>query len=184
MLEGSAMKAMLFLVAMAFVVNEWKPEHPVKVAPDGITELEAEFCPGVSGPRACPAQNRADVTAKIRTLRLEEGAENGGERNRGFHCSGGWTRCSPVLEIELEVDGKNVYVPASVYADLADVSTAELRQAGETITLELECGDASGSYSVRIVFDANDVIKRQIISAFGTNEVAEETTYFELTPLN
>lgn len=180
------MTSILLLLGLVVAIDEWQPKLPVQVAPDGVTELEGALCRTATTSTPCPGGqgNRSVATAKIRTLMLEEGAANGGERNRGFHCSGGRIRCSPVLEIEFEVDGRNVPVPDSVYADLADVNTAELRQVGATFTMELECGDASGSYSVRIVFDADRVLKRQIIAAFGLNEVAEETSYFELTPLD
>jgi hypothetical protein len=177
------MNVLPLIFAMAVAIDEWKPEHPVNVAPDGITELEAGFCRGSAKEFPCDESNRSYVTAKVRTLKLEEGAQNGGERNRGFHCSGGRIHCSPVLEIEFEVDGKNVIVPDSVYADLADINTAELRQVGHSMTLELECGDAAASYSARIVFDENRVLKRQVVASFGLNEVAEETNYFEVTPL-
>jgi hypothetical protein len=165
------MSAFLLVLGMVLVAEEWKPKTPVDVAPDGITEVET-------------GMGEINASAKIRTLKLEKGAQDGGERNRGFHCSRGRNPCSPVLEIEFEVNDKDVFVPDSVYADLADVNNAELRQTGDNITLELECGDAAGSYSVRIIFDAGGVRKRQIISDFGTNEIAEETTYFELTPLD
>jgi hypothetical protein len=178
------MNPLLLVFTLALVVDEWKPDHPVQVAPDGITDLEAGYCRDSAVSFPCARTNRSVATARLRTRQLEEGAQDGGERNRGFHCSGGRIRCSPVLDIEFEIDGRNVYVPASVYADIADVNTAELRQTGKSLTLELECGDASGSYSVRVSFDADGVLKRQIVSGFGTNEVAEETSYFELTPLD
>jgi hypothetical protein len=165
------MNPILCMLGMVMVVEPWQPQLPVEVAPDGITQLEAGLGPALA-------------TATIHTLKLEKGAQDGGERNRGFHCSGGWNPCSPVLDLEFEVDGRRVFVPDSVYADLADVNTAELRETGGTVTLHLTCGDASGSYSVRITFDAQRVLKRQVIAAFGTNEVAEETTYFEGTPLD
>ncbi|MGH8030764.1 MAG: hypothetical protein ACREO3_12615 [Arenimonas sp.] len=165
------MNSLLLMIGLALMVDEWQPIHAVDVAPDGITELKAGF-------------GSTLATARIRTVKLENGAENGGERNRGFHCSGGRNPCSPVLELEFEVDGKYVLVPASVFADLADVNTAELRQTGEVVTLFLSCGDAASSYSAMIEFDAIRVRKREIISGFGTNEVAEETTYHELAPLD
>lgn len=165
------MSMFLLIFGFAVVVDEWKPLQPVEVAPDGFTELDASF-------------GSSHATAKIHTLQLEEGAENGGERNRGFHCSGGRVPCSPLLDLEVEVGGVAVPVPPSAYADLADVNVAELRQTGDGMTLYLACGDAASSYSVRIEFDATRVRKRQVISGFGTNEVAEETIYSELTPLD
>jgi hypothetical protein len=165
------MNTLLLVIGLAVVVDEWQWKHAVDVAPDGITQLEAAFGP-------------SRATATIRTIQLEEGASTGGERTRGFHCSGGRVLCSPVLDLELEVDGEDVPLAPSVFADLADVNKAELRQTGDTLMLVLDCGDASGSYSVRIEFDAGQVRKRQIVSAFGTHEVAEETTYNELTPLD
>jgi hypothetical protein len=165
------MNILLLMLGLTVVVDDWQWKLPVNVAPDGITELEAGFGPTLA-------------TAKIHTIKLEEGASNGGERNRGFHCSGGWTQCSPVLDLELKIDGKDLPLRPSVYADLSNVNRAELRRTGDTLTLVLDCGDASGSYSVRIEFDAGRVRKRQVIGAFGTNEVVEETTYNELTPLD
>jgi hypothetical protein len=165
------MNLFLLVFGFAVVVDEWKPVYPVKVAPDGFTELDASFGSSVA-------------TAKIHTLQLEQGAENGGERNRGFHCSGGRIPCSPVLGLEVEVGGHGIAIPPSAYADLADVNVAELKQTGDGMTLYLSCGDAASSYSVRIEFDATRVRKRQVIGGFGTNEVAEETVYNELTPLD
>jgi hypothetical protein len=156
----------LLLLALVLGFDEQAKTGVVEVAPDGVTELEAGL-----GPRV--------ATTKIRTLKLEPGAENGGERNRGFHCSGGRIPCSPVLEIEFRVDGADVLVPASVYADLADVNRAQLRQMGDVVALFLECGDAAGAYSVRIDFDANGVRKRTMVGGFDESQVVEETTYHQ-----
>lgn len=164
------MNTLLLMLAVA-LVDEWEWKRAVDVAPDGITELDAQFGPSMA-------------TAKIRTVKLEEGAANGGEGDRGFHCSGGRIECSPVLDLQFEVDGEDVWLPPSVFADLADANRAELRQTGNTMTLVMQCGDASASYSVRIEFDEERVRKRQIIRGFGTNELAEQTTYFELTPID
>jgi hypothetical protein len=84
-----------------------------------------------------------------------------------------------VLEIEFRWDGADVAVPASVYADLADVNRAQLRQMGDGMALFLDCGDASGSYSVRIDFDAKGVRKRAVVEGFDESQVVEETTYFQ-----
>ena len=173
------MKTCLLVLALVLGFDNQAKTGVVEVAPDGITELEAGFCRGSTNSFPCAPANQSSATAKIRTLRLEPGAENGGERNRGFHCSGGRNPCSPVLEIEFRLDDTEVGVPASVYADLADVNRAQLRQMGDGMALFLNCGDASGSYSVRIDFDAKGVRKRSMVDGFDESEVVEETTYFQ-----
>jgi hypothetical protein len=173
------MKTSLLMLALVLGFDEQAKTGVVEVAPDGVTELEAGYCRGSTNTVPCAQSDRSIATAKVRTLRLEPGAENGGERNRGFHCSGGRSPCSPVLEIEFRWDGADVAVPASVYADLADVNRAQLRQMGDGMALFLDCGDASGSYSVRIDFDAKGVRKRAVVEGFDESQVVEETTYFQ-----
>jgi hypothetical protein len=173
------MKTCLLVLALVLGFDDQAKSGVVDVAPDGITELESGFCHGSTNSIPCARPNRSYATAKIRTLKLEPGAENGGERNRGFHCSGGRIPCSPVIEIELKLDGIEVGVPASVYADLADVNRAQLRQMDDGVALFLNCGDASGSYSVRIDFDAKGVRKRTMVDGFDESEVVEETTYHQ-----
>jgi len=173
------MKSCLIVLALVLGFDDQAKTGVVEVAPDGITELEAGFCRGSANSFPCAAANQSSATAKIRTIRLEPGAENGGERNRGFHCSGGRIPCSPVLEIEFKLDGNEVGVPASVYADLADVNRAQFKQMGDVVALYLECGDASGAYTVRIDFDAKGVRKRSMVDGFDESEVVEETTYFQ-----
>src|SRR5688572_29965229 len=90
----------------------------VDVAPDGLTSLEAGF-----------GQELAQAT--IHTIQLEKGGESGGARNRGFHCTGSRIPCSPVLDLRLQVKGKDVPVPTSVFADVSDVFKAELAQQGD-----------------------------------------------------
>lgn len=173
------MKTCLLVLALVLGFDDEAKTGVVEVAPDGVTGLEAGFCRVSANSIPCPRADQSYVTAKIRTLKLEPGAENGGERNRGFHCSGGRIPCSPVLEIEFKWDGTEVGVPASVYADLADVNRAQLRQMGDGVALFLSCGDASGSYSVRIDFDAKGVHKRMVVDGFDESEVVEETTYHQ-----
>jgi hypothetical protein len=160
------METFLLMLALVLGFDEQAKSGVVEVAPDGITELEAGLGPALA-------------TVKIRTLQLEPGAEHGGQSNRGFHCSGGRIRCSPVLEIEFTVDGTEVQIPASVYADLADVNRAQFRQMGEEVALFLECGDAAGAYSLRIDFGATGVRKRTMVGGFDESEVVEETTYHQ-----
>jgi hypothetical protein len=160
------MKTCLLMLALVLGFDEQAKTGVVEVAPDGVTELEAEL-------------GTALATVKIRTLMLEPGAEKGGESNRGFHCSGGRIPCSPVLEIEFKVDGTEMDIPASVYADLADVNRAQFRRMGDGVALFLECGDAAGAYSVRIDFDAKGVRRRAMVDGFDESEVIEETTYYQ-----
>ena len=160
------MKTCLLMLALVLGFDEQAKTGVVEVAPDGVTELEAGL-------------GSAVATVKIRTLKLEPGAENGGESNRGFHCSGGRIPCSPVLQIQFEVDGADVMIPASVYADLADVNRAQFRQMGDEVSLFLECGDAASAYSVRIDFAAKGVRKRTMVAGFDESEVIEETTYHQ-----
>jgi hypothetical protein len=159
------MKTCMLMLTLVLGFGRGAATGVVEVAPDGVTELEAGL-------------GQSSAIVKIRTLKLERGAENGGEMNRGFHCSGGRVPCSPVLEIEYRVDGVDVGVPPSVYADLADVNRAQFRSMGDGVALLLDCGDASASYSVRIDFDAKGVRKRAMVGGFDESEVIEETTYF------
>lgn len=91
--------------------------------------------------------------------------------------------CSIVDYIDISVNDKPLWVPRSVFCDLADLNTAEVKFWQNEITLILNGGDASESYMVEIEFDAKGLKRRRILpSELGTEPVepSEETTYHML----
>ena len=96
-------------------------------------------------------------------------------------CSGGRTTCSPVEKLSLTVGPTTVYIPDSLVATLSDVNTASLAAYGWTqFVLTLNCGDAAAATQVRIRFDKNRVLEREV-TASEAGMVSERTTYEDLS---
>lgn len=85
--------------------------------------------------------------------------------------------CSIVDGIDIAVNDKTIIVPRSVFCDLADLNTAEIKIGQKESILTLIGGDASESYIVKIVFDAEQVKRRVTASGMLPDQPSQETTY-------
>ena len=89
--------------------------------------------------------------------------------------------CSVVDYIDITVNGKPVVVNRSVFADLADLNRAEIKIDGHKATLIIEAGDASESYILKILFDKERIIKREMFDGESDNSKLQETNYYQVT---
>jgi hypothetical protein len=92
--------------------------------------------------------------------------------------------CSIVDHIGIKVNGNRVFVPRSVFCDLADLGTAEIVESRKGFVLSLEGGDASEAYVVKIWFDAGSVNRRILWSATELKDPLQETIYHTVTEGN
>lgn len=91
--------------------------------------------------------------------------------------------CIAVTSIEIEVDGNELFVPRSVFADLSDITDIQLGASGKQMLLTLKGGDASEGYAVKVLFSKDQVVKRRLYSALQEPPV-QETTYFKTEQLD
>ena len=85
--------------------------------------------------------------------------------------------CSAVKGIEILVNKTRIPVPRSAFADLADLTEAEIHAVQEMYTLVLEGGDASESYKVKIEFNARGVLRREVFAGEFPDKPIQETIY-------
>lgn len=86
--------------------------------------------------------------------------------------------CSVVDYIDISVGGKPLFIPRSVFCDLSDLNTADVRIDQKKSILTLTGGDASESYIVKIEFDTERVKRRsKYWSEYSKDEPSEETSY-------
>ena len=82
-----------------------------------------------------------------------------------------------IRSLAISVNGKELFVPRSVYADLEDPREASLGVRRKGFMLTILGGDASNSYSVCVDFDARKVSRRVVSSALTPGRISEETRY-------
>lgn len=85
--------------------------------------------------------------------------------------------CSIVDAIDIAVNDKSIFVPRSVFCDLADLNTAQIQIGQKESTLTLKGGDASESYIVKIFFDGGRVNRRVVASGMLPDRPLQETIY-------
>lgn len=85
--------------------------------------------------------------------------------------------CSVIDSLQIRINNKELFVPRSVFADLADINGAHLTPTNEGYVLTLDCGDASDSYNVKIFFNKKMINKRSMTSN-ETKKIIQKTTYF------
>ena len=125
--------------------------------------------------------NRANgqlTQVKIRTHEVQIGKSSDPRPTRiDSNCTYSRFPCSVVDSVEISVSGDSVFVPRSVFVDLADLNTAELLAGKEDEILRLSGGDGSEGYVVKIVFNANRVKRRTVASGTEPNQPLQTTIY-------
>jgi hypothetical protein len=89
--------------------------------------------------------------------------------------------CSVVDSLSVNVNEKSLFVPRSAFADLADLTKAEIKQDHNGAILVLYGGDTSESYVAKIEFDSTQVKQRTLVSAISPDEPLQETVYHATT---
>ena len=139
---------------------------PTKVLESGDSVLEAM----VSG---------KPIRVVITTYRVDLGATRPtppptGEGNT--NCTYSRFPCSQVSNLRIWVAGNRLFVPRSVFADIADVGNMSMASEGGVNILTLVGGDGSEAYSVKVFFGVDRVKKREFYG-LESNKVLQVTTY-------
>ncbi len=125
-----------------------------------------------------------NVKVQVREARVEIGNQS---TERPEHpensCTYSHFPCAIVTSMSIVVDGNELFVPRSLFADLSDVTNIELVASGKQMLLAIKGGDASEAYSVKVLFSKDQVVKRVLYSALQDPPV-QETTYFKTEQLN
>jgi hypothetical protein len=147
--------------------------NQIKVASQGVTDVTAAF-------------GKTQVVVKITTHEVDIGKPSD-EWPKKILSSCTYSRfpCSLVDYVEISVSGNALFVARSVYADLADVGTASLRQKRKKgqFVLTLCGGDASESYTVEVTFDEN-LVRERTLTSNEARQVMQNTTYFTSQSMN
>lgn len=149
------------------MMNVSQADQPsTKVAPQGETFVEAPTAAGSA------------VRVEIKTHEMQIGKPSDPrpaviESN----CTYSKYPCSIVDQIAITVNGDQLFVPRSAFADLADLNTAEVTAAKEGWILTLDGGDASEGYIVKIDFNKIRVTRRTMSSGTQPNKPLQETRY-------
>jgi hypothetical protein len=144
------------------------------VSSQGVTNVDAKF-------------GGTLISVTIATHEVDIGKPSDPEPEKKLtNCTYSRTPCSLVDLVEIEVSAKDVLVPRSVFADVADVHWATLRQAqDDKFVLIFVCGDASETYTLEVTFDREMVLQRERIeSGAQLGEISERTSYFKLPVLD
>jgi hypothetical protein len=88
-----------------------------------------------------------------------------------------------VRRMEISVDGKSLFIPRSVFADLLDPRLASVKFEKGDFVLVITGADGAESYIVRVYFGATRVKRRRVYSSLTPESVAEDTRYRRLTVL-
>jgi hypothetical protein len=118
------------------------------------------------------------VRVTISTHEVQNGIPSKSVRPKHSPCTMSRHPCSVVDAIVVTANGRKVFVPRSVFCDLADVNTASLKTAGLGWVLTLVGGDASESYGLTIEFDAQHISRRTFTDG-ESGQKLQETNYYK-----
>lgn len=138
--------------------------HAVKVAPNGETTLSAVL-----------GTKRVEVGFRTATVQISLGKMG---KNKFVQCTYSRVPCSLTEQIRLQVGGNDVFIPRSAYADLGDISTAQLTTHADLVTLTIHGGDASESYIAELIFNKQRLLERKIYSGEDPNDPLEISHFY------
>ena len=152
------------LASQTFAMNA---EQITFVSLSGETNISREF-------------KKHTLDVKISTREVEIGKPSDGfPEIRNNSCTYSRYPCSLVDRIDIKVNETSIFVPRSVYSDLADINKAKLVAGPNSYILILHGGDASESYKVVINFTRERIISREVWSE-EAGKKTQETKYFRV----
>jgi hypothetical protein len=136
------------------------------IASRGVTIVKASF-------------GKTNVSVKITTHEIDIGKPGDGRPDLiSSNCTYSRYPCSTVDDLEISVNGKDLSVARSVYADLADLSKAVLRvNKKKQFILKLVGGDASESYTLEVTFDGG-LVRQRTLTSNEAQHVMQKASYF------
>jgi hypothetical protein len=121
----------------------------------------------------------SNVRVTISTHEVKNGTPSKPVIPKHSACTMSRMPCSVVDAVAVSVNGEALFIPRSVFCDLADVGAASLQTTRKGWVLTLTGGDASESYSVTIEFDATSVHRRTLTAAEAGQKL-QETNYYRV----
>lgn len=141
--------------------------HGTKVASSGETKLSS-----VVGKIKIEVVFQTSITP----------ASNNEHENRRFvQCTYSRIPCSLTDSIRVSIDGKEIFIPRSAFADLGDISTAELAMSNGRLILTIKGGDASESYIAKLLFNNDRLSERRLYSGEDPEHPLEVSRYYQVT---
>lgn len=138
-----------------------------KVAPSGETTVSAVL-----------GKTKAEATFRTSTVQIS-GTE---EKNRRFaQCTYSRIPCSLTEQVRVLIDGNEVFIPRSAYADLGDITTAEFATSDNQVTLTIRGGDASESYIAKLLFGKDGLSERRLYSGEDDQHPLQVTHYYQVS---
>lgn len=126
------------------------------IAPTGETRLDAVI-------------HKKAAAVTIRTLQRENAQASGDP--------GGRTR-TIVQALLIAVDGAQILVPRSAFADLIDPREARVEAKQGKFVLSITGGDGAESYLLHLHFDGTRIFRRALYSPLIPDKAVEETRYW------
>jgi len=118
-----------------------------------------------------------ELKALIQTTAVPKVASRSTERHFA-QCTSSRIPCILTSQIALVNGASEVFVPRGAYADLGDISNAELTMSNGLFVLTIRGGDASEAYIAKLEFDKDRVIRRTLYSAEDTAHPVEVSQFF------
>ena len=150
----------------------------------------ALFCPKVNGGSvsAINPDGATTITATVGKTRLDVvfhtssvNVSQGDKIPRFAQCTYSKIPCVLTRQVKLLVNGEDLFLPRSAYADLGDIQSAQILLQGEKFELIVKGGDASEAYIAHILFDRRRVLGRRLFSAGDTSHALESIQYYEVS---
>jgi hypothetical protein len=138
-----------------------------KVAPSGETRVSA-----VLGKR------KTEATFRTSTVQISATEE----KNRRFaQCTYSRIPCSLTEQVRVLIDGNEVFIPRSAYADLGDITSAEFATTDSLVALTIRGGDASESYVAKLLFGKDGLAERRLYSGEDEQHPLQVTHYYQVS---
>lgn len=128
------------------------------ILPSGDTTLSATI-------------SKKDILVHIHTVKLKKS-------DAGFPGAlEQYEEVSMVPRMSISVNGQEIWIPRSAYADVFNPRKAFLKYEGGIFVLLIGGADGADSYSVHIRFDSDRVISRTVYNTVNPPRVSEKTIY-------
>ncbi len=137
--------------------------------PPGVYPLEGRD-------QSVKGYRRSSSPVIFNTTLLENSETRDGRRFA--QCTKSRIPCSLTEAIRVTIAGKETPLPRSAFADLGDISDAQITLKGHRVVLVIRGGDASESYIAKLSFIKGRLVERRMFSSEDSSHPFEISRYF------
>jgi hypothetical protein len=106
-----------------------------------------------------------------------ERASTASEFDGSYWGADGGYPCTYINKLSLIVNSQKIWIPRKSFTDIGNISSVEIAENGLNILIEMNGGDAAGSFHIIYTIQDNKLVERMVTASEAPDQVWEKSIF-------